>query len=191
MPHSHLAAIALCLTACSAGPGVQSSAVPSGSPKPRAAEAQSSQGRLAELHGLIGMGRQDFIRRFRIRPEHVRASHGYQRMKDLEEVHSPGHAELGYAHFYFQGGRLSLIHLPKPAVQLTTTSHVEEFRGNSTSEAAVLRSRAGKDSLLYVYAEQGIAFSKGKRIDFIELFSPTTQQQYEQAIYVEPGPFPP
>ncbi len=53
----------------------------------------------------------------------------------------------------------------------------------------LLRSRAGKASNLHVYAEQGVAVSIGEEVEFIQIFAPMTQAEYEKTIYQDPGKF--
>ena len=56
--------------------------------------------------------------------------------------------------------------------------------------AVRLRSRAGKRANLLVFAEQGIACSSlNEGLDFLEVFPPRTQREYEARIYLDPGPF--
>jgi hypothetical protein len=59
---------------------------------------------------------------------------------------------------------------------------------HSTCQRAATRGRR-RSSNLHVHADRGLAISRGKKVEFIELFEPTTQQGYEQAIYLAPGPF--
>jgi hypothetical protein len=188
MPDARLTAIALLLAAgCAAAPRTQAPTPPHGGTQQDPKVTKPMQGRLARLKALIGMDQQSFIDRFAIRPEHIRSSAAYERMKDVIEIHNPDHAELGSARLFFQNAKLALIYLPDATG--ISTSDIDEVKGDPTNQGTVLRSRAGKTSNLRVHAEQGIAISKGKRIDFIEIFQPTTQQAYEQTIYVEPGPF--
>jgi hypothetical protein len=55
-----------------------------------------------------------------------------------------------------------------------------------------LRSRAGKHSLIKLFAECGVAFSfdliEGG-VDFVEIFAPTTPTAYQERFYLDPGSF--
>jgi hypothetical protein len=52
-----------------------------------------------------------------------------------------------------------------------------------------LRSRAHKRSMLHVWADQGLAASvREGRIDFVEVFPPTSLEAYRSEIYEEPEP---
>jgi hypothetical protein len=146
------------------------------------------QGRVAQLQALIGIEQQAFVQRFQIRPEQIEAPVAYERMKELSVVSAPEHPDLGAARFYFQNAKLVLIYLSGNAG--IPDADLEAATGGAGHESAVLRSRAGKTSNQRVYADRGIAVSKGKKLDFIEIFQPTTPQTYEQTIYVAPGPFP-
>jgi hypothetical protein len=188
MPDARLTTIAFLLAAgCSTAPRTQAPPPPHGGTQQEPKVTKPMQGRLARLKALIGMDQQAFTDRFGIRPEHSRTSAAYERMKDVTEIYSPDQPELGSARFFFRNARLALVYL-SDATGLST-SDLDEVKGDPAKPGTVLRSRAGKTSNLQVHAEQGIAISKGKRIDFIEIFQPTTQQDYEQTIYVEPGPF--
>lgn len=62
----------------------------------------------------------------------------------------------------------------------------------SAGEAAELRSRSGKRSAVLVYPGAGVAYSTNRTtstVDFIEIFAPTTLEQYEARIYDGPGKF--
>lgn len=188
MPYVRLTTISfLLLTGCSTAPHNQAPSPPNEGTQQAPKVTKPMQGRLARLKALIGMDQQAFIDRFGIRPEHIRSSAAYERMKDVNEIHNPDHGELGSARFFFRNAKLVLIYL-SDATDISK-SDIDEVKGDPADQGTVLRSRAGKTSNLHVHAEKGIAISKGKRIDFIELFQPTTQQEYEQTIYVEPGPF--
>lgn len=145
------------------------------------------QGRLAQLQALIGIDQQAFISRFGIQPEQIETSVAYERMKDVTAISHPEHPELGAARFFFQNAKLVLSYLSGgSAIQ---DADINAVIGGPGREPIVLRSRAGKTSSLRVYADKGIAVSRGKKLDFIEIFQPTKQQVYEQTIYVAPGPF--
>jgi hypothetical protein len=190
MGDARLIAIALLLTTgCPSEPRGQAPSSPSQRPPPEREHEVSTpmQVRLTQLQALIGLDQQAFIDRFGIRPEHMRDAAAYERMKDLTEIHHPAQAELGPARFYFRDGRLALIYLSDAAA--LRTLELVALKADLGDDGAVLRSRAGKTSSLHVYANRGMAFSAGKKLDFIEIFSPTTQQAYEQAIYVAPPAF--
>jgi hypothetical protein len=188
MARARLAAMAvLLLAACSADRGHPAPPPPLGNTQQAHEVTKPMQGRLAQLQALLGTDQQAFIDRFGIQPEHIRSDAAYEGLKDVTEIHRPDHAELGPARFFFRDGRLALIYLSDPAA--IPAPEIDAIKSDPSAKGTVLRSRAGKTSNLHVYAEKGVAISMGKQIDFIELFQPTTPQQYEQAIYVPIGPF--
>lgn len=55
---------------------------------------------------------------------------------------------------------------------------------------AALPSRAGKRSRQHVYADQGIAYSSdGDTVEFLEVFAPTTLEEYRERFYQAPRRF--
>jgi hypothetical protein len=43
---------------------------------------------------------------------------------------------------------------------------------------------------MFVYASEGVAFSAaGRSLNFVEVFRPRSQKEYEAEIYREPKPF--
>lgn len=192
MPDARLTAIASLLATglaagCSAEPRNQAPAPPSRDTQQEDKVTKPMQGRLTQLQALIGLDQQAFIDRFGIQPEHIRTAAAYEGMKDVTEIYRPDHADLGSARCFFRNGKLALIYISDATV--LPESELDAAVGEPAGKGTVLRSRAGKTSNLHVHADKGLAISKGKKIDFIEIFRPTTQQDYEQTIYVAPGPF--
>jgi hypothetical protein len=172
--------------ACSAEPRGPSPTPPLASPSPHADKVtQPMQGRLAQLQALIGSDQAAVIQRFAIPPDHVEPDVAYEAMKGVTRIHHPEDATLGDARLYFRAGKLALIYLSGGA----GVEAAELDAAIAGSEPVMLRSRAGKTSQLRVYAGKGIAVSRGKQLDFVELFAPTTQADYEQSIYVAPPAF--
>lgn len=88
---------------------------------------------------------------------------------------------------YLQGGRVELVFLASSALAPYRESDVQALFG---AAALRLRSRAGKQAHLLVYAEHGIACSVGQEeLHFMEVFAPQTPRGYETRIYREPSPF--
>jgi len=177
----------LLVAACSAEPRSQGPAPLSERTPQEHKVTKPMQGRLSQLKSLIGIDQQAFIDRFGVKPEHIRSPAVYERMKNVTEIHRPDHPDLGPARFFFRDAKLALIYL-SDATALQELN-IDSWKGNPSDEGTLLRSRAGKTSNLHVYADKGFAVSEGTEIDFVEIFQPTTQQEYEQAIYDPPGPF--
>jgi hypothetical protein len=54
-----------------------------------------------------------------------------------------------------------------------------------------MRSRAGKHSTMHVWPERGLAASVDEedgRLEFVEVFEPTSLEEYLDGIYEEPAP---
>jgi len=191
MPELRWTMIALGLAAaCSAEPRGQAPtpplAPPMASPSPHADKVTPPmQGRLAQLQALIGSDQAAVIQRFAIPPDHVEPDVAYEAMKDVTRIHHPEDALLGDARLYFRAGKLALIYLSGGA----GVEASELDAATAGGEPVMLRSRAGKTSQLRVYAGKGVAVSRGKQLDFVELFAPTTQADYERSIYVAPPAF--
>lgn len=91
--------------------------------------------------------------------------------------------------FYFDKDQLILIHVHSKEIlsKLDAQSLLREF---GTPEAE-LSSRAGKGYTQYVFPKRGIAISSDSsgRIAFVEIFNPTSLDDYRAQLYVDPGPF--
>lgn len=89
----------------------------------------------------------------------------------------------------FQNDKVVLIYT-SDAELIANISVDELIKEYGDKDENSLRSRAGKKSNLMVYPEVGFALSVGGgEVEFIELFQPTTMEQYKNEIYQEPGPF--
>ncbi|MBX0331307.1 hypothetical protein K2Z83_27020 [Oscillochloris sp. ZM17-4] len=91
--------------------------------------------------------------------------------------------------FYFRDGHFVLIYIGHPDKaypQLTRDTLAEHFGEPVT----FLRSRAGKQHRLYLYPDKGVAFSAGVReVGFVEIFHPSSLEQYQSQFYLNPGKF--
>lgn len=153
----------------------------------RAKGADSMQGKLTDLdalRGLVGSERKAFLERYHVALQHLRTAAAFERLTNLTEIHDPA---LSPARFYFKDDKLALIYLEDAAALGTydPTALKARLGGNGV----LLRSRAGKASNLHVYAQQGVAVSLGEEVEFIQIFAPMTQAEYEQTIYQDPGKF--
>jgi hypothetical protein len=91
------------------------------------------------------------------------------------------------ARFYFHGdGSFVLIYLEYPAAEFPELTP-EALRSLLGASAAQLPSRADDDHLQYVYPAAGVAYSAGHaEVSFIEIFQPTTLEQYRAQFYLDP-----
>lgn len=141
---------------------------------------------LDALLGLRSMRKNEFIARYSIRPESVREGAAYEGLRDVTEIHQK---DVSPARFFFRGDKLVMIYLgDRSALQAYSEAALMKRLGGA-KQAIELRSRAGKTSNQYLFPAQGVAFSAGEDVEFLEVFPPMTESEYRQAIYREPGPF--
>lgn len=137
------------------------------------------------LQALIGMDQQAFVERFCIQANQIRSGATFERLENLVEIHN---LELGQVWFYFRNGKLLAIDWTDEAVlkQIDGKALIERFG----KDGAWMRSRAGKSHNLRAWPEKGIAVSlAGAECDYIHLFKPMPQQEYENSFYKDPGAF--
>lgn len=93
-------------------------------------------------------------------------------------------------HLYFDGERavLALVELPSSVAPELTDEALLALVGDRVQW---LQSRVGKPSRLRVAAERGLAISEqlGMKVDYLELFPPTTAEDYRERIYAAPPKF--
>lgn len=91
---------------------------------------------------------------------------------------------------YFDGERpvLALVESPSSAAPDLTDEALLALLGDAVEW---LGSRAGKLSSLRVAAERGLAVSEqlGTKVDYLELFPPTSFEDYRERIYAPPPRF--
>ena len=88
---------------------------------------------------------------------------------------------------FLSDGQVRLVYLSDEALEDVS---VKDFDKVTDGAATELRSRAGKMSTLYLFAEDGVAYSTdGSVIDFAEFFPPCSADVYTEQIYDDPGPF--
>jgi len=106
---------------------------------------------------------------------------GYQSLEDLSVVRSK---KYDNARFYFNGPDLVMIAVSEPSI---SAADIRSMMGDDVVE---LRSRQGKSAMIQVDAAAGLAFSSDDdEVGFLEIFPPTTADDYRQQIYWEPPAF--
>jgi hypothetical protein len=105
----------------------------------------------------------------------------YGRMDGLELLHAPGaHPAI----FFFRDGRLVVAHLPDPDL---AAGELDELLGEDPPR---LRSRAGKHAWALVRAEEGLAVTEEDgQVRYVEVFPPTTFEDYRDRIHTPPPHF--
>jgi hypothetical protein len=80
-----------------------------------------------------------------------------------------------------------MLYVPRSAL---ADADLDELERELGEPAAKLRSRTGEDSSLFVYPDHGVAFATdGEHIEILEIFPPTTLDEYVSGIYKDPGDF--
>jgi hypothetical protein len=106
----------------------------------------------------------------------------YEKLRPVARVRAPS---VWPGYFYFDGDRQVMLYAGDPS-----EADPGELAGRLGPGGHELRSRAGKRAVLHVWPEQGVAFSEeGGGVDFLEVFEPTTLEDYEARIYEDPGEF--
>jgi hypothetical protein len=106
----------------------------------------------------------------------------YEKLRPVARVRA---GELWPGFFYFDGERQVMLYAGEPA-----GADPDELAAALGPGGHELRSRAGKRAVLRVWPQRGVAFSEENgAVDFLEIFEPTTLEDYEARIYEDPGPF--
>ena len=141
---------------------------------------------LQNLLALRNLHWSEIKERYKIKEEHIESDSTYQKLSGLIEIYNP---DVFPVRFFLLNDNVLLIYTSDLAIVDTLDGKkIKEQYG--MEDENYLRSRAGKKSNLMVYPEAGFAVSiKNNEVDFIEVFHPTTLEQYKKDIYIEVGPF--
>jgi hypothetical protein len=103
---------------------------------------------------------------------------GYGSMRGLEMVEAPEGL------LFFRYGELAVAHVPDPSL---TRDELARF---TAGDVPRLRSRAGKHAWVHARADEGLAVTEeDRRVRYVEVFPPTTFDDYRERIHVEPPKF--
>jgi hypothetical protein len=117
--------------------------------------------------------------------EHIGRDRSFEKLQGVTQWHNPG-AHPGY--FIFQGDELAVIYVDDETA-MTELSLAQIQRDLGPPEAE-LRSRAGKAVPLYVSASKGVAYAADDEgVYYVQIFAPTTAEDYQSRIYEEVGPY--
>ena len=109
---------------------------------------------------------------------------GYERLRQVDRLRAEG---VSPALFYFDGDALRMAFIPDEHTEGMSAAPLAEELGPSDQQ---LRSRAGKNSRIELYAERGIAYSHDDdQLEFVEVFPPASTQWYLDEVYRDPGEF--
>lgn len=148
---------------------------------------ETLDGQLAEWLALRDLDRVVLMERFGIAADDVEEDARYGALVDLR-VLAP-HALPGL--IFCAGDDVALIYLNRLEASAEAMG-AAVARLPDASAPEYLRSPAGKGSLVTLYAAAGVAYSADSstnRVDFLELFAPTTATEYRRRLYVEPEVF--
>ena len=136
---------------------------------------------VAALAELRGLSFAEVLARF---DAEVSEGVRYRGMDGLTALHND--ERLPHAHFFFRGGQLQAIYI---AAGLALAGvRPAELAAELGAPAAVLDGPAGRQR---VYPAQGLAFAEDDgAVTALELFPPTTLEDYRARLWVEPGPRP-
>jgi hypothetical protein len=113
--------------------------------------------------------------------EAVEMGYSYQSMGGLCVLESPKHRDT---RFFFNGDAVVMVALAEPSID------ANELRQRMGDGVVELRSRQGKRSMIEVDAAIGLAFSSDDDdVGFVEVFPPTTADDYRARIWFEPPAF--
>ena len=102
---------------------------------------------------------------------------GYEAVEDVDCITTSEGA------FFFDGDALRVAYV-SGAAAAEATALLEEL-----GPGEELRSRAHKRSVLHVWPDRGLAVSvREGKVDFVEVFPPTSLDGYRSEIYEEPEP---
>lgn len=134
---------------------------------------------LADLLALRGLGR-DAVRA-RLGGEDAVPDVAYERLAGVDRLSTSA------GHFFFRGEQQVMLYVPAAALADIAPGELEAELGEP---AARMRSRAGGDSEFRVYPQRGVAFSTdGRVVEILEIFPPTTLEDYVERIWNDPGVF--
>jgi len=141
---------------------------------------------LQNLLALRSLTGPEIKERYKITDEHIRSDATYQKINGLIEFYNP---DLLPVRFFLRNDHVVLIYSSDPEIVDTLDGKkiIDQYGEKDKNR---LRSRAGKRSNLLVYPKEGFAVAiEEHEVQFIEIFQPTTLEEYKKEIYIEVGPF--
>ena len=139
---------------------------------------------LSEWRAWLTLSRGELERRLTVSESTLRRAVSDEGKEGLDLIHVPSYCP---AVFYLDGEQIVLIHNSND--EALTSFKPAELAAWFPPEAR-LRSNAGNTYSHYVDASSGIAWSAtSDEVAILELFHPTTVEQYKARFYTEPMPF--
>lgn len=138
---------------------------------------------IQDARGFLGLGIEE-VQRILGSAATPEPGDEYQKMKDVTSIEN---LQVFPGTIYLKADKVVLVRVSSPAL---SSFHEADLRAQFGNDAVPLRSRAGKQANLWVFAEQGIALScRQEELDFFEVFPPSSQAEYKARIYLDSGPF--
>lgn len=139
---------------------------------------------LAELLALRELDLDQAAEFLGTSPDSRQPIKGYGALRDVDALDSKDRG----IRFLLHGNRIRLVYLGRGALPEGTKN--EDLVAVAESNGDLLRSRQAKRARLHVAAGSGLAWSElDGRVGFVELFAPTTLDDYLDQIYEEPPKF--
>lgn len=136
---------------------------------------------LDQLIEFIAMDRAAVVAAAGATDTDVEDGYSYQSMGGLSLLELPRLRDVGV---YFDGDAVAVIAVSEPSIG------AGELRSRMGDDIVELRSRQGKRAMIELDAAHGIAFSSDDdEVGFVELFPPTTAEEYRARIWFEPPAF--
>jgi hypothetical protein len=138
---------------------------------------------LEELLQLPGASLEQAAAALDADPAQRESVDGYEGLADLDVVETPSGASI-----YLRGDDVVMIYVGRRALPEGTTGAAVAAAVGKQGKS--LRSRQGKRATMHVVAKRGVAWSElDGAVGFLELFPPTTFEEYQNTIYDEPPEF--
>ena len=136
---------------------------------------------LEQLLALTAMDRAAALNAVGARAGDVEDGYSYQSMSGLSVLDLP--KRFG-ARVFFDGDAVAIVSIPDPSI---APDAIRALMGDDVVE---LRSRQGKRAMIELDAARGLAFSSDDdEVGFIEMFPPTTADDYRDAHLVRAPAF--
>lgn len=136
---------------------------------------------LEQLRALTSMDRPAVLESVGARAGDVEDGYSYQSMRGLSVLRLPD--RFG-SRVFFSGDAVVVVAVSEPPIA------PDEIRSLMGDDIVELRSRQGKRAMIELDAGSGVAFSRdADDVGFVELFPPTTADDYRERIWFEPPAF--
>ena len=142
--------------------------------------------RIETWKSYLGLTPEEICARLGLKSLKINHEERYGNLSGMDELWKTGKTP---GHFYFAHGGCALIYIEDVGGELDDIQ-LKDLQALLGEAESSLGSRAGKTNHTYVYPDQGLAFSASRSaVDYLEIFSPTTLEDYQSRYYTKPSPF--